>query len=52
MIDDEKDSMDNMPENLQSSDRYTAMENAVDALEDAVQSIQDATTNIDEAINS
>lgn len=49
--DEEQDCMDNMPENLQSSDRYRAMENAVDHLEDAIESIQEAAGCIDAAIN-
>lgn len=39
---DERDAMDNMPENLQSSDRYEEMDRAVDNLEDAVGSIDEA----------
>jgi len=49
--DEEQDCMDNMPENLQSSDRYRAMENAVDHLEDAIESIQEAAGYVDLAIN-
>lgn len=47
----EQDSMDNMPENLQYSDRYESMENAVAALENAEQSLEDARDNILDAIN-
>lgn len=43
--DDEDDALSNMPENLQYSDRYEKMENAIDALESA-------SNNIDEAINN
>jgi len=51
VCDEEKDSMDNVPENLQSSDRYIAMEKAVDYLEDAIGSIQEAATNVECAVN-
>lgn len=47
---DEQYGMDNLPENLQNSERYEAMENAVDNLDDAVSSIEDAKRSIDEAI--
>ena len=47
--DEESDCKDNMPENLQDSERYEAMENAVDALEDAITSINDANESIEQA---
>lgn len=47
---DEQEGLDNLPENLQNSERYEAMENAVDNLDDAVSSIEDAKRSIDEAI--
>lgn len=46
----EEDCLDNMPENLQMSDRYENMENAVDCLEDATSSIDDAISKIEEAM--
>ena len=49
--DEEQDCIDAMPENLQSSDRYSSMENAVDCLEDAIESVQQATEYINDAIN-
>lgn len=51
VLEEERDSMNNMPENLQTSDRFTAMENAVDHLEDAIQNIQDAAQCVEGAIN-
>lgn len=51
VCDEERDSMDNMPENLQSGDRYVAMENAVSFMEDALESIQEAARNVEYAIN-
>lgn len=38
--DDEQDAMDNIPENLQSSDMYNDMENAVDTMEDAIDELE------------
>ena len=49
--DEERDCIDAMPENLQSSDRYSSMESAVDCLEDAIESVQQATEHINDAIN-
>lgn len=51
VCDEEKDCMDNVPENLQSSDRFIAMEKAVDYLEDAIGSIQEAASNVECAIS-
>lgn len=48
--DDESDCLDNMPENLQSSERYAAMENAIDHLEDALSSLEDAKADVEAAI--
>ena len=48
--DEEQNAMDNMPENLQESDRYSDMEDAVDALQDALDSIDEAVSSIQEAI--
>ena len=41
--DEEQDKLDNTPENLQNSERYTIMENAIDELEEAVDNIEQAT---------
>lgn len=46
----EEDCLDNMPENLQMSDRCERMENAVDCLDDAETSIDDAISKIEEAM--
>lgn len=40
--DDEQDCLDNMPENLEGSQQYSDMENAVDYLEEAMNSIMEA----------
>ena len=47
--DEERISMENIPENLQGSENYDMMEEAIDALDDAIGSIQSATESIDEA---
>jgi len=46
---EEEEAMDNLPENMQMSDRYDAMESAVNSLEDAISSIDEAITSIEEA---
>lgn len=38
--DDEQEALDNMPENLQSSDRYAEMECAVDTMEEAIDELE------------
>ena len=50
VCDKEQDAMDNCPENLQSTDRFEAMENAVENLNDAVEKLEDAKSNIEAAI--
>lgn len=47
--DQESDSMDNMPENLQGTDMYEKMEAAVDNLEAALEHIESAKESIEEA---
>jgi len=42
VCDSEQDSMDNLPENLQSSERFERMENAVDNMGDALEKIEEA----------
>ncbi len=46
---EEQDCLYNMPENLEYSDRYEKMENAVDKLDDAAQGIQDVIDLLNEA---
>ena len=48
--DEEQDSIDNLPENLQSSERYAIMENAIDQLEEAIDNIEQASENINNAL--
>ncbi len=48
---EESDCLYNYPENLQNSDAYYNMEDAVDYLTDAGCEIQEAIKNIEEALN-
>lgn len=47
--DEEEEYKDNIPENLQGSERYERAEVAVDALDSAVSSLEDALDYIEEA---
>lgn len=49
MLHDEEEYKDNMPENLQSSERYERAEAAVDALDSAVSSLEEVLDYIEEA---
>ena len=48
--DKEQDDLDNFPENLQSCDRYSLMEDAVDELESVIDEIDSASDRINELI--
>lgn len=47
--DEEQDSLDNMPEPLQDSERCQVMENAVSELEEAISLIEQAIESVDRA---
>lgn len=47
--DEESNSLDNYPENLQSTDAYIKIEDAVDALGDAIDSLNEAITCVERA---
>lgn len=51
IYDEEQDCMDNVPENLQDSERYSDMEACVEALDGAVYNLEEAIDSIKEAIN-
>lgn len=51
IYDEEQDCIDNIPENLQDSDRYLDMEACAEALSDAVYNLEEAVDLINEAIN-
>lgn len=48
-LEQEEDALDNMPENLQGSERYEDIEAAVDLLNDASECIDSAIEKINEA---
>jgi len=48
--DEEGDSLDNMPENLQDSEKYDRMENNVDALDLIEESLLDINERIEDVI--
>lgn len=49
VLDDEQDCLDNMPDNLQYSDRYERMEAAISKLEDGLSNIEAAEECLEEA---
>ena len=49
VLDEEQDCLDNMPENLQYSDRYENMEAAVDKLNDALSELASVEDSLSEA---
>ncbi len=51
LLADEQDYFDNMPENLQSSDKAEIAENAISCLEEALSNIQDLIDNLSEAMD-
>lgn len=46
----EEDSLDNIPENLQTSERFEKMENAVDNLNEAIERIDEARELVEMAL--
>lgn len=48
--DEEQDCLDNLPENLQGSEQYEKMENAVSLLQEAVENLDTAFDHIQEAL--
>lgn len=49
--DEEQESLDNMPENLQGSERYEVSEAAVDSLDEAYSTLEELNDNIQEALD-
>ena len=49
VLDDEQDCLDNMPDNLQYSDRYERMEAAISKLEDGLSNIEATEECLEEA---
>jgi flagellar biosynthesis chaperone FliJ len=51
IMDEEQDYLDNIPENLQGSERYEKSEEIIDNLEGAVSNLEDVMDSIEESIN-
>lgn len=49
---EEEDAVENYPANLQSTDTYLAMEDAVEQLNDAMENIEEAKGNIESVIGN
>lgn len=49
--DEEQDKIDNMPENLQGSERYYSMEEVVTYLNDGISELENAIENLNSVIN-
>ena len=49
LLSDEEDALGNMPENLEGSERYEMMEEAVDNLESAKESLEEAVEYLENA---
>ena len=44
--DEEQDGLDNFPENLQNSEQYNSMEEAIDTIEDSIGDLEQAVENL------
>lgn len=49
VLEEEEDCLDNMPENLQASEKYERMEDTIDKLESAIEHIDNAQEDIGDA---
>lgn len=49
IMSDEQDYLDNIPENLQGSERYETAESAVDSLQEAIDNIDSVLENLETA---
>lgn len=49
-LEEEQDCLDNIPENLQESDRYEQMESVISNLESAIESIESAKDSVEESL--
>lgn len=50
VLDEEKEAMENVPEGLQESERYSSMEQCVDLLSDALDGVQEASNRLTEVL--
>ena len=44
--DEEQDGLDNFPENLQNSEQYNSMEEAIDTIENSISDLEQAVENL------
>lgn len=44
--DEEQDGLDNFPENLQNSEQYNSMEEAIDTIEDSINDLEQTVENL------
>lgn len=49
ILDEEQESLDNMPENLLESERAEQSQNAIDALDSAIGNLEEAISSLEEA---
>lgn len=49
--DDEQEALDNMPESMEGSKRYSAMESAIESLQSAMDSLDEAATALNESVS-
>lgn len=49
IMDDEVEYRDNMPENLQDSERYELSDSACDSMQEALDNLEEAVSNIESA---
>lgn len=49
--DNEREALDNMPESMEGSERYSAMESAIESLQSAMDSLDEAATALNESVS-
>ncbi len=50
LLEEEQEYFDNIPENLQNSERYENSEEAISCIEDVIVSLDEAETSLEEAV--
>lgn len=49
--DDEQEALNNMPESMEGSERYSAMESAIESMQSAMDSLDYALADLDESVS-
>lgn len=49
--DDEQEALDNMPESMEGSERYSAMESAIESLQSSMDLLDEAATALDTSVS-